>query len=158
MSIEVGKQAPQFTLPASDGTKWSLKEQRGKKVVLFFYPKDLTATCTQEACDLRDIYSELRQLGAEVVGISMDNEKSHRKFIDKQQLPYLLLTDEHHKVCEKYGVWQLKKLYGREYMGIVRSTFLIDEKGKLLQQWSKVKVKGHADAILEAVRQHNKEK
>lgn len=155
MSIEVGKQAPQFTLPASDGTKWSLKEQRGKKVILFFYPKDSTPACTQEACDLRDIYGELQQLGVEVVGISMDGEKSHRKFIEKQELPYVLLSDEQHKVCEKYGVWQLKKLYGREYMGIVRSTFLIDEKGKLIEQWSKVKVKGHADAVLEAVKRHS---
>src|SRR5690606_3028998 len=156
MSLQIGKQAPQFTLPASDGSKWSLKEQRGKKVVLFFYPKDSTPTCTQEACDLRDIYSELKELGAEVIGISMDDEKSHRKFIEKQQLPYILLSDANHKVCEKYGVWQLKKLYGREYMGIVRSTFLIDEKGKLQQQWLKVKVKGHADAILEAVKAGSK--
>ncbi|GIP18900.1 putative peroxiredoxin bcp [Paenibacillus montaniterrae] len=151
MSLEIGQKVPMFTLPASDGTKWSLKEQLGKKIVLFFYPKDMTPACTQEACDLRDIYSELQQLGVEVVGISMDSEKSHRNFIAKQNLPYVLLTDEHHKVCEKYGVWQLKKLYGREYMGIVRSTFLIDEKGKLLERWDRVKVKGHAQAVLEVV-------
>lgn len=155
MSLEIGKKVPMFTLPASDGTKWSLKDQLGKKVVLFFYPKDMTPACTQEACDLRDRYVELQQLGVEVVGISMDNEKSHRNFIEKKELPYLLLSDEQHKVCEKYGVWQLKKLYGREYMGIVRSTFLIDEKGKLLEQWTKVRVKGHADAVLEAVKRHS---
>jgi len=156
MSLEIGKQAPQFKLPASDGTVWSLKEQRGKKVVIFFYPKNMTPACTQEACDLRDHYAELQQLGVEVVGISMDTEKSHRNFIEKKELPYLLLADENHKVCEKYGVWQLKKLYGREYMGIVRSTYLIDEKGKLIEQWLKVKVKGHADAVLEAVKRHSK--
>lgn len=156
MSLEIGKKVPMFTLPASDGTKWSLKDQLGKKVVLFFYPKDMTPACTQEACDLRDRYVELQQLGVEVVGISMDNEKSHRNFIEKKDLPYLLLSDEQHKVCEKYGVWQLKKLYGREYMGIVRSTFLIDEKGKLLEQWTKVRVKGHADAVLEAVKRHSR--
>ncbi|MFC6332790.1 thioredoxin-dependent thiol peroxidase [Paenibacillus septentrionalis] len=156
MSLEIGKKVPMFMLPASDGTKWSLKDQLGKKVVLFFYPKDMTPACTQEACDLRDRYVELQQLGVEVVGISMDNEKSHRNFIEKKELPYLLLSDEQHKVCEKYGVWQLKKLYGREYMGIVRSTFLIDEKGKLLEQWTKVRVKGHADAVLEAVKRHSK--
>lgn len=155
MSLEIGKKVPMFTLPASDGTKWSLKDQLGKKVVLFFYPKDMTPACTQEACDLRDRYAELQELGVEVVGISMDNEKSHRNFIEKKELPYLLLSDEQHKVCEKYGVWQLKKLYGREYMGIVRSTFLIDEKGKLLEQWTKVRVKGHADAVLEAVKRHS---
>ena len=156
MSLEIGKQAPQFKLPASDGTVWSLKEQRGKKVVIFFYPKNMTPACTQEACDLRDHYAELQQLGVEVVGISMDTEKSHRNFIEKKELPYLLLADENHKVCEKYGVSQLKKLYGREYMGIVRSTYLIDEKGKLIEQWLKVKVKGHADAVLEAVKRHSK--
>lgn len=156
MTLLIGKQAPQFRLPASDGTIWSLKEQRGKKVVIFFYPKNMTPACTQEACDLRDRYAELQQLGVEVVGISMDTEKSHRNFIEKKELPYLLLSDTNHKVCEKYGVWQLKKLYGREYMGIVRSTFLIDEKGKLIEQWLKVKVKGHADAVLEAVKQYSK--
>ncbi|MEK4249313.1 thioredoxin-dependent thiol peroxidase [Paenibacillus sp. FSL W7-1287] len=157
MMLQIGKQAPQFRLPASDGTIWSLKEQRGKKVVIFFYPKNMTPACTQEACDLRDRYAELQQLGVEVVGISMDTEKSHRNFIEKKELPYLLLSDTNHKVCEKYGVWQLKKLYGREYMGIVRSTFLIDEKGKLIEQWLKVKVKGHADAVLEAVKMHSKQ-
>jgi len=157
MTLQIGKQAPQFRLPASDGTIWSLKEQRGKKVVIFFYPKNMTPACTQEACDLRDRYAELQQLGVEVVGISMDTEKSHRNFIEKKELPYLLLSDTNHKVCEKYGVWQLKKLYGREYMGIVRSTFLIDEKGKLIEQWLKVKVKGHADAVLEAVKMHSKQ-
>lgn len=157
MTLQIGKVAPQFRLPASDGTIWSLKEQRGKKVVIFFYPKNMTPACTQEACDLRDRYAELQQLGVEVVGISMDTEKSHRNFIEKKELPYLLLSDTNHKVCEKYGVWQLKKLYGREYMGIVRSTFLIDEKGKLIEQWLKVKVKGHADAVLEAVKMHSKQ-
>ncbi|MHA7967286.1 thioredoxin-dependent thiol peroxidase [Paenibacillus sp. CAU 1782] len=151
MAIEVGKKAPKFKLPASNGETVSLMELRGAPVVLFFYPKDMTATCTVQACDMRDHYAEFRKMGAVVLGISGDSIKSHRNFIEKKELPYLLLADEEHKVCELYGVWQLKKLYGREYMGIVRSTFLIDAKGTLVQEWRNVKVKGHAEAVLEAV-------
>lgn len=155
MALEIGKKAPKFKLPASNGEILSLADCRGSHVVLFFYPKDMTATCTQQACDLRDVYGEIRQQNAIVLGISTDSVKSHRNFIAQKELPYLLLADEHHEVCEKYGVWQLKKLYGREYMGIVRSTFLIDAKGNLVREWRKVKVKGHAEEVLAAVTELN---
>lgn len=152
ITVEIGKKAPKFKLPASNGETLSLMELRGGPVVLFFYPKDMTATCTVQACDMRDNYSAFRELGATVLGISGDSIKSHRNFVEKKELPYLLLADEEHKVCEQYGVWQLKKLYGREYMGIVRSTFLIDAKGTLVKEWRGVKVKGHAEAVLDAVK------
>lgn len=151
MNIQIGQKAPDFSLPASDGSQWTLSDHIGSKVVLFFYPKNMTPACTQEACDLRDIYGELQQLGAVVVGINMDTIKSHQNFTTKKELPYLLLSDADHKVCELYDVWQLKKLYGREYMGIVRTTVLIDEQGIITHIWPKVKVKGHADAVLAAV-------
>lgn len=153
MSITIGQQAPDFTLPASDGSEWTLSEQLGNHIVLFFYPKNMTPACSQEACDLRDIHKELKALGANVVGISMDTVTSHHNFITKKELPYLLLSDAEHQVCEQYGVWQLKKLYGREYMGIVRTTVLIDKQGNIAHIWPKVRVKGHADAVLEVVKQ-----
>ncbi|HZG83511.1 thioredoxin-dependent thiol peroxidase [Paenibacillus sp.] len=151
--LEVGAQAPNFTLPAGDGTTFTLSEQRGKKVVLFFYPKDQTPTCTQEACDFRDAYEEFARRGVVVAGISPDSPKSHVRFAEKQNLPYTLLSDEEKKVCEAYGVWVLKKMYGREYMGVERSTFLIGEDGALLREWRKVRVKGHVDAVLDALTQ-----
>lgn len=119
--------------------------------MLFFYPKNMTPTCTEEACSFRDHYGTLEQAGAVVIGISPDPLKSHAKFIDKHSLPYLLLSDEGHNVSEMFDVWQMKKMFGREYMGIVRSTFLIDEQGKLAAEWRKVKVKGHVEAVLAAV-------
>ncbi|RIX60475.1 thioredoxin-dependent thiol peroxidase [Paenibacillus nanensis] len=152
MTLEIGKKAPKFKLPASNGEIVSLMELRGQNVVLFFYPKDMTQTCTEQACAMRDHYSEFAAENTVVLGISGDSVKSHVNFVQKKELPYLLLSDENHKVCEQYGVWQLKKLYGREYMGIVRSTFLIDAKGNLVREWRKVKVKGHAEEVLQAVR------
>ncbi|MFD0590007.1 thioredoxin-dependent thiol peroxidase [Paenibacillus sp. GCM10027627] len=152
MTIAIGRKAPKFKLPASNGEVVSLMELRGKHVVLFFYPKDMTPTCTEQACDMRDAYSDFAEHNTIVLGISGDSVKSHRNFIEKKDLPYLLLSDEGNKVCELYGVWQLKKLYGREYMGIVRSTFLIDAKGNLVREWRKVKVKGHAGEVLDAVK------
>lgn len=146
-SIEVGKKAPDFKLPASNGETVKLSDYRGKKVVLYFYPKDNTPTCTQQACDFRDAYPAMLDSNTVVLGISPDPVKSHEKFIGKQSLPFLLLSDENHKVCEKYGVWQMKKLYGREYMGVVRSTFLINEKGKLVREWRGVKIKGHVQQV-----------
>lgn len=151
MSLIIGQQAPLFNLPASDGTNLALTSLLGKKVVLFFYPRNMTPSCTQEACDIRDRYVQLADLNTAVVGISTDTVKSHQNFITKKELPYLLLADEQHEVSELYGVWQLKKMYGKEFMGIVRSTFLIDEYGKIAKIWSKVKVKGHADDIVAAV-------
>ncbi|NIK69594.1 MULTISPECIES: thioredoxin-dependent thiol peroxidase [unclassified Paenibacillus] len=146
-TIEVGKKAPDFKLPASNGETVKLSDYRGKKVVLYFYPKDNTPTCTQQACDFRDAYPAMADSNTVVLGISPDPVKSHEKFIGKQSLPFLLLSDENHKVCEKYGVWQMKKLYGREYMGVVRSTFLINEKGKLVREWRGVKIKGHVQQV-----------
>lgn len=152
MILEIGKKAPKFKLPASNGEVVSLMELRGRNVVIFFYPKDMTPTCTEQACDMRDHYSEFADENTVVLGISGDSVKSHLNFIQKKELPFLLLADEGHKVCKQYGVWQLKKLYGREYMGIVRSTFLIDAKGNLVREWRKVRVKGHAEEVLQAVR------
>ncbi|KOR76995.1 thioredoxin-dependent thiol peroxidase [Paenibacillus solani] len=147
----IGSQVPDFSLPASNGEEIALSDFRGRKVVLFFYPKNMTPTCTEEACSFRDNYSALEQADAVVIGISPDPPKSHTRFIDKHSLPYLLLSDEEHKVSDMFGVWQMKKMFGREYMGIVRSTFLIDENGKLAAEWRKVKVKGHVEAVLAAV-------
>ncbi|MDQ0919056.1 thioredoxin-dependent thiol peroxidase [Paenibacillus sp. V4I5] len=150
--IETAKRlAPSFTLPASNGEKVSLKDFKGKKLVIYFYPQDNTPTCTQQSCDFRDYNGKFAQLGVEVIGISPDELKSHDKFIAKYELPFLLLSDPDHQVAEKFGVWALKKLYGREYMGIIRSTFLIDEKGYIVKEWSKVRVKNHVQSVLDAV-------
>lgn len=148
ITLEVGKKAPAFSLKNQEGKKIALKDYLGKKVVLFFYPKDMTPTCTVEACNLRDNYSALIKAGMEVIGISPDDEKSHIKFIEKQELPYQLLADEKHEVLEKYGVWGEKSMYGRKYMGVLRTTFLINETGKIAHIIDKVKSKEHAQQIL----------
>lgn len=150
--VQIGQVVPDFRLPASVGEALALSDYRGRKVVIYFYPKNMTPACTQEACDFRDRSGQLQDLGAVVLGISGDPVKSHHRFIEKQNLPFPLLSDEDHEVCRLFGVWQLKKLYGREYEGIVRSTFLIDEQGVLVKEWRGVKVKGHADQVVEAVR------
>lgn len=150
--LQPGQPVPDFTLPASGGENITLSSFRGSKVVIYFYPKNMTPACTQEACDFRDRSGQLQELGAVVLGISGDPVKSHDRFREKQQLPFPLLSDENHEVCRLFGVWQLKKLYGREYEGIVRSTFLIDEEGRLVKEWRGVRVKGHADQVVEAVR------
>ncbi|SDW69785.1 thioredoxin-dependent thiol peroxidase [Paenibacillus sp. CF384] len=146
----VGKKAPDFTLPALGGREVSLSQFAGKKVVLFFYPKDLTPACTQESCDYRDSYAAFGDSNTVVLGISIDDVATHERFAEKYELPYELLADPEHRVCELYGVWQMKKLYGREYMGLVRSTFLINEKGKLVREWRNLRVKGHVQEVLEA--------
>ncbi|MBW7474876.1 thioredoxin-dependent thiol peroxidase [Paenibacillus oenotherae] len=148
----VGRKAPDFTLPSLGGREIKLSDYIGQKVVLFFYPKDLTPACTQESCDFRDAYAAFGDCGTVVLGISNDPVATHERFAAKYELPYELLADTEHKVCELYGVWQLKKLYGREYMGLVRSTFLINAKGKLVQEWRNVRVKNHVDTVLEAAR------
>ncbi len=143
-----GTKAPAFTLKNSEGEKVSLKDFAGKKVVLYFYPKDMTSGCTQEACDFRDNFSQFKGIDAVVIGVSPDSEASHKKFAEKNELPFILLADPDHKVCELYGVWKEKSMYGRKYMGVERSTFLIDEKGKITKIYAKVKVTGHAlDAL-----------
>jgi peroxiredoxin Q/BCP len=147
MSVEIGKKVPDFKLPASNGETVSLSDYKGKKVVLYFYPKDLTPGCTTEACDFRDHFEDLNSINAVVLGVSPDPLAKHAKFIEKHQLPFLLLSDEDHHVAEEYDVWKLKKNFGKEYMGIERTTFLIDEDGKLENVWRKVKVKNHVNEV-----------
>ncbi|OAB39498.1 thioredoxin-dependent thiol peroxidase [Paenibacillus glacialis] len=147
-SSQIGQSAPAFTLMASNGEMVSLSDYLGRKVVLYFYPKNMTPGCTTEACNFRDANSDIENLGAVILGISPDEVKSHGKFIERNDLPFLLLSDADHLVSEMYGVWQLKKMYGREYLGIVRSTFLIDEAGVLVKEWRKIKVAGHAEDVL----------
>lgn len=150
MNIEIGQKAPAFTLPESDWKSISLSDFEGNKnVVLYFYPKDDTPGCTKEACGFRDNISRLNDEETVVLGISKDSLKSHDKFKEKYELPFPLLSDETGKVCELYDVWKEKSMYGKKYMGIERSTFLIDKKGILQAIWREVKVEGHVDEILE---------
>lgn len=151
--LKIGELAPDFELPSSDGKTAKLSDYRGRNVVLYFYPKDLTTACTQQSCDFRDANAEMLRLGTVILGISIDTVETHRRFIEKHSLPFLLLADPEHRVCELYGVWKLKKLYGREYMGLVRSTFLIDAGGRLVQEWRNIRVKGHVDKVLDAVKE-----
>jgi thioredoxin-dependent peroxiredoxin len=150
--IEEGKKAPAFTLKNQDGKAVKLSDFAGKNVVLYFYPKDNTPGCTTEACDFRDQHSKLEKAGAVVLGVSPDAEKTHLKFAGKFGLPFTLLADTEHEVAEKYGSWGEKSLYGRKFMGIIRSTFLIGGDGKVAKVWPKVKVAGHVDEVLEAVK------
>ena len=149
--LKQGDKAPDFTAAADGGETVRLKDLRGKKVVLYFYPKDNTPGCTQEACDFRDSISRFRRMGVVVLGVSPDSVKSHEKFKAKFELPFPLLADEDHAIAEAYGAWRQKSMYGRKYMGIVRSTFVIDERGRIAEVHEKVKVKGHVDQLLEAV-------
>ncbi len=152
MTLSTGDKAPGFDLPTDGGGTLSLASLKGKKVVLYFYPKDSTPGCTTEANDFTDNIKAFGKAGAVVVGASKDSVKRHDNFKAKQAIPFALLSDEAGTLCDDYGVWVQKKLYGREYMGIERATFLIDENGVIREVWRKVKVKGHADAVLEAVR------
>src|SRR5579871_6334557 len=138
--IEVGQAAPDFTLPASDGSKIKLSTLRGKPVVLYFYPKDDTPGCTKEACAFRDQSKELKKHGAQVLGVSADTVESHEDFRDKFKLNFPLLADVDHSVAEKYGAWREKNMYGKKFMGIQRSTFLIDAKGRVAKVWKAVQV------------------
>jgi peroxiredoxin Q/BCP len=150
MSVAVGDKAPDFTLPTDGGGKLSLKDLRGRCVVLYFYPKDDTSGCTAEACAFRDSLPDFSKAKAAVVGISRDTVTSHDKFKDKYKLPFPLVSDEDGKVCTAYGTWVEKSMYGRKYMGIERATFLIDGKGVIRGVWRKVKVPGHAEEVLKA--------
>lgn len=150
--LQIGNPAPDFLLPSTDGKEVGLDDFLGQYVVLYFYPKDNTPGCTTEACDFRNYHEEFKNLNAVILGISPDPLKSHEKFIEKYQLPFLLLSDENHQIAEKYGVWVMKKNYGREYLGIERSTFIIDKEGKLLKTYRKVKVKGHVEAALDFIK------
>jgi peroxiredoxin Q/BCP len=147
----VGSVAPDFTLPASGGAMVRLADFREKKtVVLFFYPKDMTSACTKEACGFRDHYTALKKVGVEVLGISPDPVRQHDRFVEKHDLNFLLLADEDHAVARQYGVWQVKSMFGREYMGIVRTTFIVDKSGRIAHVFTHVKAEGHADEVLAA--------
>ncbi len=151
--VEVGKKAPAFSLPADSGKKVKLSDFAGSPVVLYFYPRDNTPGCTKQACAFRDRNEELAALGAKVVGISTDSVASHEKFRDKFELNFPLLADEDHAVAEKYGAWREKNMYGKKSMGIQRSTFLIDAAGRIAKVWKSVKVDGHDDQVLVAVKE-----
>ncbi len=148
MAIQVGDKAPDFKVKDQDGKEVSLSEYKGKKVVLYFYPRDNTPGCTAEACNLRDNYDDLQKSGYEILGVSTDDEASHQKFIAKQKLPFRLLADTEKEIHEKYGTWVEKSMYGRKYMGTDRKTFVIDEKGKIEDIIEKVKTKDHTSQIL----------
>lgn len=151
--VEVGDTAPKFCLPASESRDVCLEGYRGKWLVLYFYPRDNTSGCTREAVDFTAALPELRELGAEVVGISRDSPASHGKFAEKHSLKVLLLSDQDHKVTEAYGAWALKKMYGKESYGVVRSTFLIDPQGRIARIWRKVRVEGHVQGVIKALQE-----
>ncbi|MDR4479132.1 MAG: thioredoxin-dependent thiol peroxidase [Nitrospira sp.] len=150
--LEVGAKAPDFSLPDQHGSTVTLKSLKGKQVVLYFYPKDDTSGCTKEACDFRDAFAPIKKAGAVVLGVSKDGTASHQKFIAKYGLPFALLSDEETVVCKAFGVYKEKSMYGRKYMGIERSTFVIDPTGRLKAVFRKVKVPGHVDEVLAALK------
>ncbi len=151
--VEVGKKAPAFSLKDSEGKRVRLSDFKGQKVVLYFYPRDMTPGCTKEACGFRDDFKALRRRGIEVIGISLDDEKSHRKFIEKHGLPFALLCDTEAEVSKKYGVYQKKKLYGKEFWGIKRTTFLIDENGKVAHVFAKPDCDTHSRDVLASLKE-----
>ncbi len=148
---EINRVAPDFSLLSDAGEKLRLKDLRGQPVVLYFYPKDDTTGCTAEACEFRDLFPRFKKSKAVIVGVSPDPVKAHVKFKAKYDLPFTLLADTEHAVCELYGVWKEKSMYGRKYMGVERSTFLIDAKGKLARAWIKVTPTGHAEEVAAAI-------
>jgi thioredoxin-dependent peroxiredoxin len=150
--VETGKHAPDFTLVDQHGNKVTLSNLKGSPVVLYFYPKDDTPGCTKEACAFRDEFADYKAAGAKILGVSPDPVGSHSKFVKKYELPFLLLADTDHSVCELFGVWKEKSMYGKKYMGVERTTFVLDGKGIVRRVFSKVKVDGHSSAVLEAVR------
>ena len=153
VELKLGQKAPDFTLNAGDGEKVSLSALKGKKVVLYFYPRDNTPGCTREACAFRDGMATLRRRGTIVLGVSPDSIASHKKFSEKFDLNFPLLADTERRVVQQYGVWREKNMYGKKLMGVVRSTFVIDEEGKILKIFPKVKVDGHVDRVLEALKE-----
>jgi peroxiredoxin Q/BCP len=148
--VKEGATAPAFKTTDESGETVSLKDLRGQKVVLYFYPKDDTPGCTKEACSFRDAFAKFKKRDIKILGVSPDSEKSHQKFVTKYKLPFTLLADTDHSIADAYGVWGEKKFMGRTYMGIHRTTFLIDEKGKIKKIFGKVKPEDHADEVLEA--------
>ena len=151
--LKEGDKAPSFNMPTNKGENVSLSKLKGQKIVLYFYPRDDTPGCTKEACGFRDDLSKYKRSVAVVIGVSRDSVESHEKFVKKFNLNFTLASDKDGDVCEKYDAWRLKNMYGKEYMGIGRSTFLIDTKGKINKIWPKVKVDGHVDEVLKAVKE-----
>jgi len=149
--LKVGDKAPDFKLLSDNGKEFSMKKLKGHKVVLYFYPKDDTSGCTKEACDFKDSIKIFEKKETVVIGVSKDSIESHKKFKTKYELPFPLLSDESTKMIEEFGVWKEKSMYGRKYMGIERTTFLIDEKGKIKEIWNNVKVPGHIEDILNKI-------
>ncbi|MGN9864094.1 thioredoxin-dependent thiol peroxidase [Bacillus swezeyi] len=157
MTVEIGQKVPDIELLGDHGERVKLSDFEGKYVVLYFYPKDMTPGCTTEACDFRDSYESFKELDAVIIGVSPDDQGRHEKFKEKHDLPFLLLVDNEHKLSEAFDVWKLKKNFGKEYMGIERSTFLIDKEGRLVKEWRKVKVKDHVADALQAVKEASAE-
>ena len=151
--LKEGDIAPSFNMPTNKGENVSLSKLKGQKIVFYFYPRDDTPGCTKEACGFRDDLSKYKRAGAVVIGVSRDSVESHEKFVKKFDLNFMLASDKEGDVCEKYDAWRMKNMYGKEYMGIGRSTFLIDTKGKINKIWAKVKVDGHVDEVLKAVKE-----
>ena len=149
---KIGSKIKDFSLPSSGGGTWSSKDAAGRKLVIYFYPKDMTSGCTRESQDFRDLYGAFRKAGVDIVGVSRDSVKSHDKFTEKEKLPFPLLSDEDERLCKQFDVIHEKSLYGRKYLGIERSTFLLDGTGILRREWRKVKVPGHAEEVLEAAK------
>lgn len=155
--LEAGMKAPEFTLADKDGNSVSLQDFRGKKVVLYFYPKDSTPGCTRQACAFAGAYREFEELNTVIIGVSKDSQASHQKFAQKNSIPFILLSDPELTAIQAYGVWQEKKLYGKVSMGIVRSTFLVDENGVIEKVWPKVKPDANAQEILDYLQEKNRE-
>ena len=153
MTVEIGMQIPDFQLVANNGETVNLSNFQGTNVVLYFYPKDMTPGCTTEACDFRDQIQQFTEVNAVILGVSPDPVDRHQKFVEKYGLPFLLLADTEHQLADDFGVWKLKKNFGKEYMGIERSTFIIDKEGKLVKEWRSVKVKGHVEEALTYIRE-----
>ncbi len=154
MTTLIGQLAPDLALPASNGQTVQLADFRGKNIVLYFYPKDMTPGCTTEACDFRDRHQDFSGLNTVIVGVSPDPIIKHEKFIEKHGLPFLLLADEQNELAKAFDVWKLKKNFGKEYMGIERSTFILDSEGKVVKEWRKVKVKGHTDEVFQFIQEN----
>jgi thioredoxin-dependent peroxiredoxin len=152
VTVSVGRKLPAFALPATGGETWKPSSAHGKKLVIYFYPKDMTSGCTLESQGFRDRYAAFQRASVEIVGISRDSIASHQKFRDKERLPFELLADEDEKVCRLFDVIREKSLYGRKFMGIERSTFLADADGVLRREWRRVKVPGHVEEVLEAAK------
>lgn len=153
MTVEIGQLVPEFSSQASNGETIKISDYKGKNVVLYFYPKDMTPGCTTQACDFRDLHKDFEELNAVIIGVSPDPLDRHDKFIEKHGLPFILLSDEDHQIAELFDVWKLKKNFGKEYMGIERSTFIIDQNGKLAKEWRKVKVKDHVEEALQFIKE-----